>query len=403
MKKIVLFAGAYGIENAGDDLPLIVMCDQLRKLLPDTDIEFRALSRHPNSWEEKTYGVKMIKNIEYESRDQARGKWFRGLNPGDDSGPVQQISDEIKKSDLIIFGAGNFLIDITIDTLSGPIPLFSLYIFLAKLYHKPVMLYGLSAGPLRTEWGRDLTKWIVENADITTVRDVYSKKLLEKMCGAAKTIHLLPDPTIGAQPQDSDNIENIISKEGLKIGRDKKTIAIGLRNVYDILSAKKAERVLGELAGCLNRIKAQTTFIFIPQSTYKEDDDRLTARQFTKLLDADTDWQIIENRYDPRELIGLYGLCDLTLAIRLHAAVFSSIAGTPTIAINYLPKVEGFMKSIGLNDFCINVDDVKQDDLLALFEQIWNNKKSITHQIELEIEKKREAVNRYGSLAADYL
>jgi polysaccharide pyruvyl transferase WcaK-like protein len=68
------------------------------------------------------------------------------------------------------------------------------------------MLYGLSAGPLRTEWGRDLTKWIVENADITTVRDVYSKKLLEKMCGAAKTIHLLPDPTIGAQPQDSDNI-----------------------------------------------------------------------------------------------------------------------------------------------------------------------------------------------------
>lgn len=398
IRKRILFAGAYGIENAGDDLPLIVMCEQLKKLAPNIDFEFHVLSRHPNKWEEDKYGVKTIKNLEYESGEEAKGKWFKGLNYGDDKKDLLRIINEIKQSDLLIFGAGNFLIDITIDVFRGPIPLLALYVFLAKLYNKKVMLYGISAGPLRTEWGQDLSRWIVENSDIVTVRDEQSKKDLMNILVKPKQIYVLPDATIGAESTNQKTTRDILKKEGI-LESDKKKIGIALRDLSVVLPPDKAEGSWKQLANSLNELKNDCEFIFIPQSTYKEDDDRTTARKFVQRLDKDVTYYIIKNRYDPREIVDLYGYCDATLSIRLHGTVFSVIAGTPVIAINYLPKVEGFMKSMGLDGFLINVDSISKERLLKLFCDVLKNKDSLSKEINEKINFKKEMVIKYAELA----
>ena len=403
VKKRILFAGAYGIENAGDDLPLIVICEQLRERMSNVDFEFRALSRHPNSWEEKKYGVTMIKNLEYESRDEAQGKWFKGLNVGDDKSDIIRIKREIQRCDLLVLGAGNFLIDIAIDIFRGPIPLMALYVFLAKMYHRPVMLYGLSAGPLKTEWGRDLSRWLVENSDIVTVRDENSKQLLKNLINIPKTIHLLPDATIGAEMIDSKKIENNLFQEGIRISENKNTIAIGLRDLSVVLPSNQAEESWKQIAGYMNLLKDQASFLFIPQSTYKEDDDRLTAKRFIPLLDSSVEYHIIQNRYDPRELIGFYSVCHLTIAIRLHAAVFSTIAGTPVIAVNYLPKVEGFMKGIDADYNLIQVDNIKAEYLMNLTKNNMEEKEKISKKIRKKIKIKKESVNQYIDLAISVL
>lgn len=400
-KKRILFAGAYGIENAGDDLPLIVMCNQLKKNAPNIDFEFRVLSRHPNRWEDDKYGVKTIKNIEYESREEAIGKWFNGLNCGDDKTDLLRIKDEIKKSDLLVFGAGNFLIDITIDVFRGPVPLLALYVFFAKIYHKPIMLYGISVGPLNTDWGRDLSRWIVENSDIVTVRDEQSKTELMEMLVEQKTIHLLPDSTIGVNPANRRDVEDILKIEGI-LQKNKKTIGIALRDLSVVLPPDQCEDAWNELASSLNELGDRFEFIFISQSTYKEDDDRIIARKIIQRLNNNIDYYIINNRYDPRELVSLYGYFDATLSIRLHGAVFSVIAGTPVIAINYLPKVEGFMKSVGLERFLINVDIINKEQLLELFNDVLNND-SILKEINEKINFKKEMVIKYAEFAISLL
>ena len=398
IRKRILFAGAYGIENAGDDLPLIVMCEQLKKLAPNVDFEFHVLSRHPNKWEDETYGVRTIKNLEYESGEEAKGKWLKGLNYGDDKKDLLRIINEIKQSDLLIFGAGNFLIDITIDVFRGPIPLLALYVFLAKLYNKKIMLYGISAGPLRTEWGQDLSKWIVENSDIVTVRDEQSKKDILNILVKPKQIYVLPDATIGVESTNQKTTRDILKKEGI-LESDKKKIGIALRDLSVVLPLYKAEESWKQLANSLNELKNDCEFIFIPQSTYKEDDDRTTARKFVQRLDKDVTYYIIKNRYDPREIIDLYRYCDATLSIRLHGTVFSAIAGTPVIAINYLPKVEGFMKSMGLDGFLINVDSISKDRLLKLFRDVSKNTDSLSKEINEKINFKKEMVIKYAELA----
>ena len=401
-RKRILFAGAYGIENAGDDLPLIVMCEELKKRAPNIEFEFHALSRHPNKWEEKQYGVKMIKNLEYDSRDEATGKWFKGLNFGDDKQDILRIRDEIKQSDLLVFGAGNFLIDITIDVFRGPVPLLAIYVFLAKLYHKPVMLYGISIGPLKTEWGKDLSRWIIENSDIVTVRDEQSKRELKNILVKPKRIYVLPDATIGVNPAKSKRVKDILKEEGI-LESNKKKIGIALRDLSVVLPPSSAEEALRQLANSLNKLKDDCEFIFIPQSTYKEDDDRITARKFVQRLDSDLKYYIINHRYDPREIVGLYAYCDATLSIRLHGAVFSAIAGTPVIAMNYLPKVEGFMKSIGMDRFLINVDHIREELLLELFQEVLKNKNNLSEKINKEMNIKRKLVSQYAELAISLL
>lgn len=401
-KKRILFAGAYGIENTGDDLPLIVMCDQLKKQAPNMEFEFHVLSRHPNKWEEERYNVKMIKNLEYDSRDKAKGKWFKGLNFGDDKQDLLRIKNEIKQSDLLVFGAGNFLIDITIDVFRGPVPLLAIYVFFAKLYHKPVMLYGISVGPLRTEWGRDLSRWIVENSDIVTVRDEQSKKELSNILIKPKQIYILPEATIGVNWINQKKVKDILEREGIP-DSDKKKIGIALRDLSVVLSPSSAEKAWDQLANSLNKLKNDCEFIFIPQSTYKEDDDRITAKRFVQRLDSDLKYYIINHRYDPRELIDLYAYCDAVLSIRLHGAVFSAIVGTPVIAINYLPKVEGFMKSMNLDRFLISVDCIRKESLLELFQEVLKNKSNLSKKINEKMNIKRELVDKYAKLAISLL
>lgn len=401
-EKRVLFAGAYGIENAGDDLPLIVMCDQLKKQAPNIEFEFHALSRHPNKWEEERYNVKMIKNLEYNSRDEAKGKWFKGLNFGDDKQGILRIKNEIKQSDLLVFGAGNFLIDITIDVFRGPVPLLAIYVFLAKLYHKPIMLYGISVGPLLTEWGRDLSRWIVENSNIITVRDEQSKKELSNILVKPKRIYVLPDATIGVKPANQKRVKDILEREGI-LESDKKKIGVALRDLSVVLSPSSADEAWEQLANTFNKLKDNCEFTFIPQSTYKEDDDRVTARKFVQRLDSDLKYYIVNHRYDPRELIDLYAYCDAVLSIRLHGAVFSAIAGTPVIAINYLPKVEGFMKSISLDRFLIDVDSIRKEQLLKSFKEILKNKSSLSKKINEKMNVMRELVSRYAEIAISLL
>ena len=107
-RRHVVFAGAYGIQNSGDDAPLLVMTDGLRRLHPNVDFRFTVLARHSDSFLEAATGARFIANLEYQSREEATGKWFRGFNFADDRGDLEQVDATIRDADLVVAGAGNF-------------------------------------------------------------------------------------------------------------------------------------------------------------------------------------------------------------------------------------------------------------------------------------------------------
>src|SRR5262245_45652110 len=111
-RRSVVFVGAYGIRNAGDDAPLLVLARGLRALHPEVEFRFTVVGRHPDPLLERLSGASFLRNPEHESRAASRGRWFRGLNPGDDRTDLEALETAIREADLVVAGAGNVLIDL---------------------------------------------------------------------------------------------------------------------------------------------------------------------------------------------------------------------------------------------------------------------------------------------------
>jgi polysaccharide pyruvyl transferase WcaK-like protein len=393
MKKI-LFIGAYGIENAGDDLPMVVMIDNLKKLSPTTNFEFHALTRHVNQWDKEKYGVIYHQNLEYENREESEGKWFRGLNYHDDRAIFNDFAKLIKSMDLLIIGAGNFIIDISIDIFKGPIPLIWWYIHLAKLYDKKVFLYGISTAPLVSEYSQLLTKEIMNKSDIVTVRDNASKQYLKSLNVKGK-ITVLPDPTLGfAFPVVQKKHSNFKHSANKNL-----TIAIGLRSLKFLEDS--GQKVFDEIVAYINN-NPKNQYIFVPQSTYFEDNDVQLAQQIRTLIDSHIEVKVIDQRHTPQELIEIYSSCDVTIAIRLHSAVFSQIALTPAIAINYLPKIKAYMEDFGTISQLLSIEEIKSADIHNLIELVLDNKE-LMKLIKKQNTKKYRQTKKYACLALSLL
>ena len=66
----------------------------MKEYAPQFLFEFTALSRHPNIKYEKAYGIKFVKNLEYDSEEESKNKSFKGLNYGDNKEDLVRV--EIK-------------------------------------------------------------------------------------------------------------------------------------------------------------------------------------------------------------------------------------------------------------------------------------------------------------------
>ncbi len=96
---------------------MLVLVDLLREKLGDVDAV--VVARHAGEDQYSRYGIRSVNGLEYETKEQSIGKWFRGFNPDDDETDLCQLYSEIASSDLLVLGAGNFLVDYTIDLLKA--------------------------------------------------------------------------------------------------------------------------------------------------------------------------------------------------------------------------------------------------------------------------------------------
>lgn len=397
----ILCAGAYGIRNAGDDLPLIALMEGLRTALPGRDVRFRALSRHPDEEDARLLGATLVPNLEYESGEAARGRWFRGLNPDDDPEPFERVQAEIAGCDLLVLGAGNALLDQTIGLLRGPVPLMALYGSLARLHGKPVMLYGMSVGPLRTEWGRDLSRQLIADAAVVTVRDSDSFALCRELLRRPREIHLLPDATLAVAPPDPGRARQVLRAENLEIPADMPLIALGLRDLTRPLGEAANHRQDEAIAGLLNRWRDRAAFLFVPQSTYREDDDRDLAERLAARAPLGTKCLVVKGRHHPLDLVALYGLASVTVASRLHGAVFSAIAGTPPIGIDYLPKMRGFLDLLPGCHERLALETLSADALDDAIDHLLDDEPARRRRLAARVTELRRQAARYATLAAN--
>lgn len=311
-RTTILAYGAYGIQNSGDDAPLIAMMAWLRKNYPYVNFDLGVISRHRDEDLCLWSGGRHIQNLEYETREESIGKTFYGLSPGEDRGVLSDLWREFEKADLLLLGAGNFLNDLCLDVGRGPMSHAIAMIFMAQLSDTPVFLYGPGAGPFRTRMGAKVANWIVDN----------SSDVVFRRCQGRNDDEDEEDDPVFLLPRPSSSF-----RSGL--------VCI-LRNT-DCFSS-------GSLNATVEISKPYNPR-YIRTSTYIHDPDYGPAL-----------------REHPLNLLDSLSTAKGCFTSRLHGAVYAVMAGITPVAISYMPKVAQFMSSLGLERFCVGLNDLHRKD-----------------------------------------
>ena len=139
MRYRVGISGSYGELNLGDEAIIEVM---LRELRASCDADIVVFSRNPG---------------DTEKRHEVRSASLRDMHK-------EEAVAELKKLDLFILGGGGILFDGIVDTFLRDVNW-------AKELGIPVMIYAVSAGPLKKPESKQLVTDTLNKVDKITVRE----------------------------------------------------------------------------------------------------------------------------------------------------------------------------------------------------------------------------------------
>ncbi len=351
-ERHLVLVGSFGVENAGHDATLEVLTAGLRRSAPDVRWRFTAFSRHPDPELALRAGVEFRPSLEHESRASARGRVFRGFNPGDDRSELRGIEDTLREADLVVVLGGDLLNDEGMDFLRGRLSLLGVFAFLADLHDVPLVMLGASAGALRTRTGRRVAHWLLRRSACTTLRDRTSAARLKELAPAVH-LEVVPSLAHALAPAEDDAFRQALDQEGIPAEGERPRLALALRPAPAMGLAPEV------LSAALVQLARSYELLFLPQCTDWERDDIEVARSLAEGLGKGAVAHVVRRRFRPDLLLRFYGMAEATLAGRLHGAVFSAMCGVPLVGMAHQGKMASYLEELGAG--AVSVDPRRAD------------------------------------------
>ncbi|MFV0516875.1 MAG: polysaccharide pyruvyl transferase CsaB [Aminipila sp.] len=339
----ILISGYYGFNNIGDESILRAVVDNLQDRLDN--IEITVLSQDPVSTAEK-YGVKSVNRKS-----------------------MRSIICAVRKCDLLISGGGSLLQDVT---SKKSIIYYLLIMWMALFFRKKIFIYSQGIGPINSNLNRKLTSNTLLRASGIVVRDDASKEFLAEIGIPENRVVVTADPVLRIKQAPLVTGEQILKKEGITIDRER--LAVG----FAIRERKIDSEFIDEICITIDRLievyKAQ--IILIP---FHFSEDVKVIEEIEKRLGSKVN--SIKHKYLTNEMLSIIGNMDLLVGVRLHALIHSAIMNVPMIGISYDPKINSFMKSIGMKAMC-SIYDFNNEDFMEEFNKTIQNRGVLKKRVQ---------------------
>jgi polysaccharide pyruvyl transferase CsaB len=338
-----VISGFYGLGNTGDEAILVAIIDNLRLTYPDPDITVFSLNPIQSA---SSHNVRAV----YRGWRKANFEKWRVL----------------KSADLLISGGGGLLQD-TYPTkfLFGPLPYYLLITLLAKLCGTKVMFFAQGIGPVTTRWGKWLMK-LANLADFITVRDALSKDYLIQLGVTRPEIVVTADIVFAFQTKPDDTCSNDLALDG-----DEQLVAVSVRPWFNRI--EQFEK-LAEVLDCLIE-RRQVTPVFVPMEGIHDMRAAEIVRSYMKHPHRTI---LLGTSYTPNQYLNFIGSCTLTIGMRLHALVFSTISGVPHIGFSYDKKVKSLLERNGMWPYSAELDDIDVSTVLSNALYLLDNRKEMS-------------------------
>lgn len=339
--------GSYGGLNLGDEAILEAI---LRPLREDLRAEVVVFSRDVKDTTRR-HGVEAVP-VRTMTKDESR--------------------ERVRSLDLLVFGGGGILYDEEAQ----------LYLREANLAHQqgvPVMVYGLSAGPLDEPHNREAVRETLNRCAAVTVRDRHGQRLLQDL-GVEVQVRLTADPALLLQPQPFP--EETWAREGL--AHAQRLVAFSVREPgpaapdldiehYHVLVANAADFVVDRL---------DADVVFVPMERARVDVQHSHA-VVGKMQHA-TRAAVLKGEYTAGEMLALFSRFEFAIGMRLHFLIFAARQGVPFVSLPYASKVEGFLEELELPAPPV-LADLNAGTLLAHIDRSWDFRAGLRERIEARL------------------
>ena len=358
-----MISGYFGFNNSGDDALLQAMIDDLKEL--DESLRIVVLSRCPEETV-KRYGVYAINRFS-----------------------IFKILKYMNRTKVLLSGGGSLIQDVT-STKSVFYYLTVMKTALKK--HMSLMVYANGVGPINKQKNRKFAKKIFDKADIITLREEGSLKLLKEIGVKNENIILTADPALNLKASDSTLTENVLKSHGIK--GDINLIGVSVRpwkkneHNFEKNFAKNLDIICR-----MNNVYP----VFLPMQLPRD-------LEFSKKICAylETPYYIVGTRYDEKIFAGIISRCSLLIGMRLHSLIYAASVCVPIVGIVYDPKVKSFLDYVGQTHF-IDAEKISSEGFISVISDCLKNKDAIKEDFSNRIELLCKKAKSNASIAMKLL
>ena len=332
-------SGSYGGLNLGDEAILKSIVKQLRRSLP---VEIAVFSRDADDTRAR-HEVERVVPVRKLSRDE--------------------VLPEIQRLDLLILGGGGILFD-------GEAQVFLREVMLAHEHRIPVMVYAVSAGPLRDPAVQRLVRDGLTGAAVVTVRERGARQVLEDV-GVHREIVVTADPALLLEPEPL--ARDALKREGLDHGRH--LVGMSVREpgaAAPEIGEQAYHKLLADTADFMvDRYDAD--IVFVPMEPKMQDVQHCHA-VVAQMLRAQRA-TVLKGDYSSGQLLALVRHFAFAVGMRLHFLIFASLQEVPFAALPYAPKVAGFLDDLGVE--MPPFAQVSAGQLIAYIDHAWDRRRAL--------------------------
>jgi polysaccharide pyruvyl transferase WcaK-like protein len=109
------------------------------------------------------------------------------------------------------------------------------------------------------------------------------------------------------------------------------------------------------------------------------------------------------DRYTYQELTGFLAQVAVHAGLRTHTLIFCAAVNTPMVNINAYPKSSGFMKSIGMQDWTLDILGLTTDKLVDTIIKAFAQRSTLKAQMLPVVEQEKSKARRSVELVLDVL
>ena len=263
-------------------------------------------------------------------------------------------------------------------------------ILIAKMFRKPVFVGAQTIGPFEKTnpcsiWGKLLTRFALNKVDVLTVREQYSKMLLQKI-GVRKNVKITIDEAFISEATDQKKAREVllhVENFDIKKLREEGKIIVGvsLRAWTMTKERKILRKKLLEALKILSK-DGRYHFVFIPtQASIHLPRIVNSAKKVITSKVKEEHCTFIRHPYSWHEIKAFFGLMDVVIAVSFHSAVFSLSMNVPTLGLYegeyYRMKIGGIFNLIGMDNLALNASNEHVSEIVSKFRDLVARKDEI--------------------------